>query len=270
MATVRALCSLLRRSVAILVLGGAADAAFAQSLHVKEADFEAGQWNVESINGVQQGFPRNADRVRTGHELGIGYGITAAWQLKGLVSFATPDEETTRIQRVMMENVVVLRALEEGKNGFGIAWFHALEGAVARDETNVTIFGPSIILREGKTELALNPFFEKSFGRNHTPGMDFLYGWQARRELSEHVSIGIEGYGRIPEIGSGMPLDVQEHRIGPVLILKTGAAVPVPGHLGALPTSHRQLATDLELGVQFGLTEATPDMAFKANLHFNY
>jgi hypothetical protein len=167
----------------------------------------------------------------------------------------------------------VLRALEEGNDGIGVAWFQAVEAAIARDETNATIFGPTIVARAGKTELALNPFFERSFGQNHTSGIDFLYGWQARHELTQHVSIGFEGYGRIPDLGNGMPLDFQEHRIGPVLILRTafdGAAGPSrAGALTASPAGHETTA-DLELGVLFGLTEATSDLAFKANVHFNY
>lgn len=245
----------------------------AQTFHIKEADFEARQWTVESINAALQGFPHNADRARTGHEIGLGYGITAAWQLKGLLSFDSPDEETTRLKRALVENVVVLRALEESKNGIGVAWFQAVEGAIARDETNATIFGPTILARVGKTELAVNPFFEKTFGQNRTQGIDFLYGWQARHEVNAHVSIGIEGYGRIPDVGNGTPIDFQEHRIGPVLILKSAfEGITGPSRVGAVTAfpGGRNATADLELGVLFGLTEATSDVAFKANVHFNY
>ncbi len=272
MATARIVRRLLASGAVVALMTTFAEPLSAQTFHIKEADFEAGQWNVESINAALQGFPSNAERSRTGHELGIGYGITAAWQLKGLISFNTPDHETTKLQRAIMENIVVLRALEEGKNGIGVAWFQAVEAAIARDATNATIFGPTIIMRQGKTELALNPFFEKSFGQNHTQGVDFLYGWQARRELSEHVSIGLEGYGRVPDIGNGVPLDFQEHRIGPVLILKSGlgGAPSGPSRVGASAATGHGTSADLELGVLFGLTEATSDVAFKANVHFNY
>lgn len=243
----------------------------AQTFHVKEADFEGGQWTVESINAAQQGYSANAERVRTGHEIGVGYGITPAWQVKGLVSFATLDHETTRLQRAIMENVVVLEALAEGKDGIGVAWFQAFEGALVARETNVTIFGPTILLRFGKSELALNPFFEKSFGQNRTDGIDLVYGWQARHELNSQVSLGIEGYGRIVDLGSGQPVAEQEHRIGPVLILKSvlGNAAGPAAHSASARSASPSTA-DIELGALFGLTDATPDMTIKANLHFNF
>jgi hypothetical protein len=274
MVTIQTLPRMLACGVAAaVIIAASAGRLSAQTFHIKEADFEARQWTVESINAALQGFPDNAERKRTGHEVGVGYGITAAWQLKGLISFDTPDQETTRLKRAIMENVVVLRALEENKNGTGVAWFQAVEAAIVRDETNATIFGPIITTRAGKTELALNPFFEKSFGQNHTRGIDFVYGWQARHELNEHVSIGFEGYGRIPDLGNGVPLSFQEHRIGPVLILKSAFdSAPGPSRAGALTASPagRAATADLELGVLFGLTEATSDLAFKANVHFNY
>ncbi|MBS0241718.1 MAG: hypothetical protein JSS20_06030 [Proteobacteria bacterium] len=250
--------------------------AAAQTYHIKEADFEAGRWGFESINAAQNGFSSSADRIRTGHEIGLGYGITSGWQLKGLVSFNTPDGETTRLQRAIMENVFVLRALPEKKDGVGIAWFHAVEGALDARETNVTLFGPAITMRAGANELALNPFVEKSFGQNHTDGVDFVYGWQARHELSKAVVIGFEGYGRVADVASGPSLAIQEHRIGPLLILRSvfGEAQAMgPSRLGGFgiaPHTSSPATTELELGVLFGLTEATPDATVKANLHVNF
>jgi hypothetical protein len=95
--------------------------AAAQTFHVKEADFDKGEWSVESINASQHGFPVNADRIRTGHEPGLGYGISAFWQLKGLISFHSPVDESIRLQRGLIENIFVVRALPEGRNRIAAA-----------------------------------------------------------------------------------------------------------------------------------------------------
>ena len=250
--------------------------AVAQTFHVKEADFEKGEWTVESINASQHRFPANADRIHTGHEIGLGYGVSAFWQVKGLLAFNTPEGEGIRVQRGLIENIFVLRALPSEANGIGTAWFQSIEVALDREETNATTFGPIFLGRAGKLEVALNPFFAQTFGQNREEGIAFVYGWQVRQEITKTLSLGIEGYGKMPDVAGGSPIEFQEHRIGPVLILETelqkasqtglgrsgmGASMAKPaGNPGAV----------LELGILFGMTEATADLTGKANLHFTF
>jgi hypothetical protein len=253
-----------------------AELAAAQTFHVKEPDFEGGQWSVESINASQHSFPVNAHRIHTGHELGLGYGISAFWQLKGLLAFNTPEGEDIRAQRGLLENIFVLRAQPKEGSGIGAAWFQSIEAALNSEETNATTFGPILLGRAGKLEVALNPFFAQTFGQNREEGIAFVYGWQVRREITKTFSLGIEGYGRIPDVLGGTPVDFQEHRMGPVLILETELQTGNQlraGRSGAEPSMAkptRSAGTALELGVLFGMTEATADLTGKANLHFTF
>jgi hypothetical protein len=248
--------------------------AVAQTFHVKEADFDKGEWSVESINASQHRFPVNADRIPTAHELGLGYGISAFWQLKGLISFHSPEDESVRFQRGLIENIFVIRALPKERNGISTAWFQSLEVALDPDETNATTFGPILLARSGKLELALNPFFAQTFGQNREEGIAFVYGWQLRHEITKNLSFGVEGYGKIPDVGSGTPLEFQEHRIGPVLIVETELEQGRQNRLGTAgvgaPMASSKSAVALEFGVLFGMTDATADVTGKANLHFTF
>ena len=99
----------------------------------------------------------------------------------------------------------------------------------------------------------LNSFLESTFGQNHE-GTAFLYGWQLKHEARKGLYLGIEGFGRYPDIGGiGGP---EEHRIGPLVTFEFETA------------EKRSLA--LEFGVLFGLTDATPDTAVKAQLTYTF
>jgi hypothetical protein len=129
---------------------------------------------------------------------------------------------------------------------------------VHHDETNAVTFGPIIQLAHEKASLILNPYFEKSFGKNHEEGTEFTYQWAAKASVTERVALGIEGYGVIPDIADSPGIDFQEHRIGPVLYYEKG-----------LPGEHEK-TFGLDAGILFGLTEATPNVAGKVNVNLTF
>ena len=151
---------------------------------------------------------------------------------------------------------------------------------VASDQTNTFTLGPILQFGREKSFLAFNPFFARTFGVNSTEGIDFNYAWQAKHEVATGVSVGIEGYGVVPNLGNSPGLDFQEHRIGPVLYFEkelsatatggpaklgkamsmTDAKSPAPADDGAGGNAPK-LA--VEAGVLFGLTAGTQDVAFK-------
>ena len=61
------------------------------------------------------------------------------------------------------------------------------------------------LLRLKLASLTLNPYFEKSFGKNQEEGIEFNYQWHAKASVNERLALGIEGYGAIPNIGDGNP-----------------------------------------------------------------
>lgn len=264
-----------------------ATAAAAQStFHVKEFDYERGKWVFETINAYQGGFKPRSDRVQWGHELGLAYAVTDWWLPKVLVSFDKDEGGPYEVQRLLLENTFKLRPIEDGKDGFGLAWFQSLEGALNRHQTNSTAFGPIFTAQSGKFSISTNTFFDKSFGQNREPGINFLYAWQARYEIMDKVKVGVEGYGFIPEIGARSPTPEtgQTNRIGPVLIIE----FDMPGNgraagTGAARAPHtvRHAArgangkdepphAEIEFGVLFGTTDYTPDVTGKINMHVHF
>jgi len=274
------------RALALLALGGLLAVGFAASaladvFDIKDTDFRKGEREIELNLAFQRGFPVNAERVRSSAELAIKYGITEWWKFELTAELDEPEGQDLRFSTVGIENTFALRKLE---SGIGLGWFTGVDFAVHRDETNTVTFGPILQFGSDKASITLNPLFEKTFGQNREEGVAFVYAWQAKAEVREHVAVGIEGYGVIPDIGNAPGIDFQEHRIGPVLYLdfdldrngkpekrlslkdtgRHGRAGEQEGHDEEGP----KLA--LELGVLFGLTEATPDttVKFKAAASF--
>ena len=143
--------------------------------------------------------------------------------------------------------------------------------AIDRDETNAVTFGPILQLGTEATQVLINPFFRRTFGRNREDGTEFSYAWAFKQQLREGFAVGIEGYGSIP-IGDASGLDLQPHRVGPVFYLERelrGSGLSVK-HAGGNGHAEEKPKLALELGILFGLTDATQDVAvkFKAGVEF--
>ena len=279
----------MQKSALFLAFGLAmASPAVAQTtFHLKEQDFDKGKWVFETINSGFSGFPQRADRVRASHELGLAYGVTDWWLPKVLVAFDKEafDGADYILRRVLFENTFKLRALEEDKDGLGLAWFQAFEWGVYRGETNATVFGPIVTGQLGKFSATLNPFVIKTFGSRREPGTDLYFAWQGRYEIMDKVKIGLEGYTTWPGVGASAVAKTGagiQNRIGPVLIFevdlpgaKSAGSSPRPGghSHGAVPSvkgaGHGNRA-EIEIGVLFGTTDATQDVTGKINMHVSF
>ncbi len=272
---------------AISLLAATAPTSAQSTFHLKEQDFDKGKWVFETINSGFSGFPQRADRLRASHELGLAYGVTDWWLPKVLIAFDKEALEGAdyQLRKVLFENTFKLRALEENKDGLGLAWFQAFEWGVHRGETNAAIFGPILTGQLGKFSATLNPFVIKTFGNHREPGTDLYFAWQGRYEVMDKVKIGLEGYTTWPEVGASAIAKTGagiQNRIGPVLIFevdlpgaKTAGGGPRPGgHAhGAVPSvkgaGHGNHA-EIELGVLFGTTDATQDVTGKINMHVSF
>ncbi len=268
--------------MSILALASVASwPAAAGTFDVKGADVEKGEREVSLPAAVQAGFPENADRVRQSWELGVSYGFTDRFKLGAKINLDQPLPEPDangvpprrsglRASTVGVEAQYVLLKPHNGMPV--ISWFTGMDAAVHHDETNTVTFGPLIGFGDDKLSLTLNPLFERTFGRNNEPGIAFAYAWQVKRELVDHVALALEGFGSIPDIGNAPGIEFQEHRIGPVLILDgnlfgagSGAGRPMKLGGGEAKEAGGPKA-ELQMGVLFGLTEATPDLTGKFKL----
>lgn len=257
-----------RAVVLSCVLGPAA--ASAGTFDLKTPEVEKGEREAEHNTSVFSGFPTNADRLRASTETSMAYGVTDWWKLSGKFNGDKPIGDDWQISTAGVESIFLLRKQEAG---FALAWFSGLDVRVHRDETNAVSFGPVFRFGTDTASVTLNTFLSRTFGPNHTEGIDFVYGWQAKRELREGLALGIEGYGVIPEIGDAPGADSQEHRIGPVVYLEhelgngngksNGKAHKGGLKDGSAPDKEDGPKLAIEAGVLFGLTNATQDVAFK-------
>ena len=233
---------------------------------VKGSDVEKGETEVGTNNTFFNGYPINADRVRSSHEIALGYGFTGWMKAGAKLSFDKPADDDFRLSTAGVEAQFMLKKFE---NGLGIAWFTGVDFRVHRDETNTVTFGPVIQLGTEKTQLLLNPFFATTFGANHEEGVEFAYAWALKQQVREGFSVGIEGYGVIPNLGDSPGVDFQEHRIGPVVYFERSLSRGNGGGRMSVKDAAGNGGEEggpklsIEAGVLFGLTEGTQDTALK-------
>ena len=241
---------------AVAALAGAVIAAVApaRAQNINEPEVEKGQTKLETFSVFQSGFNRGAaGDTREVHNLNYYRGLTDVWQIKGFLVLERPAHDDYQATAAVIENTfAILDAKKSG--GLGLAWFTGIAAGIDEDETNSVVFGPIVRLGAGPTSLILNPSLERTFGRNREEGVAFLYGWQLKHEMRKGFWLGIEGFGKQPDIGgAGGP---EEHQIGPLLTFEWEVA------------DKRTLT--FETGLLFGMTDATVDRALKFQITYTY
>jgi hypothetical protein len=232
-----------------------ATGAHAQTFDVKQLDVTQGSLELGLDNTWHRGLPRDrgGDFNRSAHDQSLDYGFRDWWRLSAVLKIENPEEANLRIAKTAVENIFVLKGLDE-KRPFdvGLGWFASVEASVHPDATNSLIFGPIASAKADALTVTVNPFLEKTFRRNHVEGIALNYGWNAKYEIREGFAIGVEGFGVVENLGNAPRWSDQDHRIGPAIF--TEFAV----------TKDLKIAPDL--GLLFGMTQATPDVALKLNV----
>jgi|EndMetStandDraft_5_1072996.scaffolds.fasta_scaffold68521_2 hypothetical protein len=223
----------------------------AQTFDVKQLDVQKGSLELGLDNTVHTGLQPSADLNRSAHDQSLDYGVTDRWRLSGVLKLENPLDAEFRFAKAAVENIFVLRPVPE-KVGVGLGWFAAIEASVHQDTTNSLIFGPIATLKADKLTFTANPFLEKTFGRNNVEGIALNYGWQVKYELRKSFAIGIEGFGIIENLGNSPALRDQEHHIGPAIFTEIALS--------------KDLKITPDVGLLFGLTSSTPDVALKLNI----
>lgn len=227
----------------------------AQTFDVKQLEIKKGEVELGLDNTFHSHVPhaRGSDINRTVNEVGLDYGALAWWKVSGVFKFEKPEQDEYRFSKVALESLFIIKDIDDkAARDFGIGWFASIEGSVHRDTTNAVQLGPIVTFKADKLSFTANPFFERTFGRNHIEGTALVYGWQAKYDLREGFAVGIEGFGVVENLGNSPAWEDQEHRVGPVLYKEVELAKGVT------------IAPDV--GVLFGLTRATPDVAVKLNV----
>ncbi len=253
----------IRLSVAVLAVAmSSTTGVSAGTFDVKSPEVTKGETEFSVNSSFFRGYPENAELLRHSWEVGISRGLTNWWSAGLKTNLDQPIGESFRAATVGTEHLFMLRKTE---GGFGLAWYTGVDVAVATDQTNTVTFGPVVQFGTDKTALTLNPFLAQTFGRNKEDGIALAYGWQFKHEVREGFAVGIESFGQIKNLGSGLGSELQEHRIGPVVYFERDIA-PKPS-AGLKDAKGRDGADGpkfkFETGVLFGMTSGTQDTTLK-------
>lgn len=279
--------------------------------HIFTPAVEAGHFGLEMLStfqdvsaahtgaagGAAPGQPEHG-APRAAHEIALHAGVTPLWMTKLALGISREDGEGYGVDTIASENVFRFGPARGGPIDLG--WFTAISAGLDSAATNAFEFGPIVTVASGPMALTINPFFEKTFGRNREEGIAFTYGWRATYALHDKFAVGLEGYGEIEDIGHAPAGREQVHRIGPVLYFGHMHGSTHGGHgdhsahghatHGVGVAGHEHSAGDAgdvhdggaggagdatsdwhaEVGVLFGLTEATPDAALKVNVGVDF
>lgn len=233
------------------------------------------------------------NRQRHSFELGLGLTDWLSISLGTELEQERLDDPATFSQASSFGNLVATSIQIEGTmvlfpikhNGFGLGLYGQLEPAIQEGDANHFSVGPILKAVQGPWSVTLNPWLGHLSGGEHDPAngvfrderWSFEYQWQTAYQLSEQISLAIEGYGIVNRLGdSGHPSeaalafgDQDQHRVGPVVYYTFDA--------GSLRSASEAKNNDdaqedgdeggseitMSLGVLFGLNANTSDAALK-------
>lgn len=249
------------------------------AFHIYSPVIEKGSWGFETITAYQTGLPSrlNDEKINFAAEYAFHADITDYWMAHLAFDTAHEVSEEYKLETISFESVI--RADKWSLRTFDAAWYSGLFVATDNAATNSFVFGPVASYYQGPISIIINPFFEQTFGQNNEDGISLTYGWRATYTVTEKISIGVEGYGDIPHLGNSDLFNDQVHRIGPVLYFGQVDGNPYNNlSLDAKKYAskvHNRTVNGLEelsadVGVLFGLTENTSDIAIKWNTYLHF
>ena len=174
------------------------------ALGQKDPPFPGGFASDGSLNGTPE----------------FAYGVTDWWEVGLYLPFAVQD-------RQFLSDSFKLRTLFVSPNAEQRNFFYGVnfEFSHAMPKFSQTRFGmeirPIIGVRQGAWEFIVNPIVDIGFGKNGEA--DFTPAARVARKLSPDLSIGLEHYADLGEIGNFKKLNDQQHTLFAVTDFKLGA-----------------------------------------------
>jgi hypothetical protein len=259
----------------LILLGGAEKAA--AEFEIQESIIEPGEiqlqyrgaWHTGLAKGVTEPdefLPDDEDTpFRQTQEFELQMSITSHWLVALTHGFDVPDGENFRLSAIEGETQFELITLEG--NGFGFAVQGGVEhplGEASEEEAGDVHFGPILEYAHDKFLLTLNPLFFREQGElAEQEGYGFEYGWQAMYNVTERLGLALEMFGEIEDMANSGPFNDQVHSIGPAFYYAIEREWEEDG-------KERSRELVLSLGAQFGLTDATSDVALKVFIGYEY
>lgn len=252
---------------------------------IQESQVEKGEVELEYRGAVHWGIPKDEKGgagegdgaldteedeapLRQSHDLEMQWGATEWLLLSLTLTGDQPLSEDFSFSAVELEGQVEL--IERKGNGIGLALQGGYGFATRGGEADEIQLGPIVELASGKLLLTLNPLFGTQVGENRqTDGLGFEYGWRAEYDFAKHWGVGVEMFGEIEDLANAGSFNDQNHSLGPTLFYNPGEDDDDDvGQAGEADDQEKvagpaKMDFSLNVGVQFGLTDATSDTALK-------
>ncbi len=244
---------------------------------IQEATIEKGETEFEYRGAYHWGVPEatgdneNANDLVQSHEFELQHSFTDWWLMQLTLGTEQPLNEDFNLSDVEIETEFAL--IKRKGDGVALSFQGGYEQAINHgDEKDASVigFGPIVELASGKLLITLNPLFTGQVGPNRdTEGLGFEYGWRAEYDFAKHWGIGVEMFGEIDDLSNAGTFNQQNHSLGPTLFWSptkkqedVGDAAGGEDEENGTP-GPEPLELSFNVGVQFGLTDATSDGALK-------
>jgi hypothetical protein len=249
---------------------------------IQESGVEKGTVELEYRGAVHWGFPKAEKEdasdggdegaleaqegpLRQSHDLELQYGISDRWLFSTTLTADQPLGENFNVSSV--ELGLQYELIQRTGNGIGFAFQTEYGFGTRPGDPDEFAFGPILELATGKLLITLNPLFTEQVGENATnDGLGFENRWRAEYDFAKHWGVGVEMFGGIEDLSNSWPFESQNHSLGPTLFYNPGedddegAGQADDDEKVAGPA---KMDFSLNVGVQFGLTDATSDTALK-------
>jgi hypothetical protein len=256
----------------VVAIGLTAKPALAE-FEIQESQVEKGEIELEYRGAVHWGIQKQTEPegtleeaeagLRQSHDFELEWGFADRWLVTTTLVTDQPVREEFNVSAVEAEMQYEL--IERKGNGIGLA-FQAEYGLATRGgEADEVEFGPIVELARGNLLLTFNPLFTDQVGDNATTdSLGFQYGWRAEYDFAKHWGIGVEMFGEIEDLANAGSFNDQNHSIGPTIFYSpTNEEENDAVEEAAAERGPARMELTFNLGVQFGLTDATSDTALK-------
>ena len=207
--------------------------------------------------------------LRQSHDFEFEYGLTD--RIKGAVTLSADEPIEGDFDLAGVELEAQYELIEREGDGLGFAIGGGYGFATRGGEADEIEFGAILDVESKRLLLTLNPLFVAQVGDNReSGGLGFEYGWRGEYKVARSWGVGVEMFGEIEQLAHSGPFDDQNHSIGPTLFYNPGDRDDNVGGLGNFDDDDDdEIAGEPEtefvfnVGMQFGLTDATSDTALK-------
>jgi hypothetical protein len=241
---------------------------------IQEASIEKGETEFEYRGAYHWGVPGvtannpNANDLVQSHEFELEYSPTNWWLLQLTVELDQPLHEDFEASSVEFETEFAL--IKRKGDGIALSFQGGYEQSTI-GEADVLEFGPIVELASGKLLVTFNPEFTGEVGPDReTKGLGFDYGWRAEYDFAKHWGVGVEMFGTVEDLSDAGSFNQQNHSIGPTLFWNPGEKEDENDEKEGKEDNDNQrvagvskMELSFNVGVQFGLTDATSDAALK-------